>query len=205
MRSLFNIESYGLPGVIRPYSNLRSPKSGKYCMPDSPFQIIETELVKCVKSLLSYYSSVPEDEIVVAPSSLADISQKTMLCSSIGLAGDEFKLSIVILASSATIQPLCPLPNPSTADWIGELANQLIGRMKNALITYGHSGQITLPVTVSGAGMTLYDETAHPATFCAHTAAGDLLVRLEALVDLQSVWEPTEDTSTAEEGSMCLF
>ncbi len=100
---------------------------------------------------------------------------------------------------------MCPIPGASTADWIGELANQLVGRLKNALIEFGHSGQLSLPVTLSGSGLSLWHKTECPMTFFINTEAGRVILRLEAEVDADSVWAPSECVSTAAEGSMCLF
>lgn len=174
-------------------------------MAESAFEIIECELIKCAKSLISFYTSIPEDDIAVEEAKMPDCLEETMHCSSIGLAGDAFKLSIVILAASRTIAPMCPIPGASTADWIGELANQLVGRLKNALIEYGHSGQLSLPVTVSGSGLSLWDKTLCPMTFFIHTQAGRVILRLEAEVQPASVWTASECASAAAEGSMCLF
>ncbi len=174
-------------------------------MADSAFEIIQVELTKCAQSLLSFYTSIPEDEIVVQEARMPDCLEETMHCSSIGLAGDEFKLSIVILASSGTIAPMCPIPGASTADWIGELANQLVGRLKNALIEYGHSGQLSLPVTLSGSGLSLWNKTECPVTYFIHTKGGRVILRLEAEVNPDSVWELCDSPSAAAEGSMCLF
>lgn len=174
-------------------------------MAESAFEIIQRELIKCAQGLISFYTSIPEDDIAVEEAKMPDCLEETLHCSSIGLAGDEFKLSIVILAASHTIAPMCPIPGASTADWIGELANQLVGRLKNALIEYGHSGQLSLPVTLSGSGLSLWDKTLCPMTFFIHTQAGRVILRLEAEVQPESVWTPSECASAAAEGSMCFF
>ncbi len=174
-------------------------------MAESPLEIIERELIRCTQDLLAFYGTTPADEIDVRPSTMPDLLEETLHCSSIGLAGDEFKLSVVILAKSETIAPLCPIANASTADWIGELANQLVGRLKNALVDYGHTGQLSLPVIFSGSGLSLWDKTDCPMTFIVQTEAGRIIVRLEAEVDPSSVWVLTEADEAAAEGSMCLF
>ena len=169
------------------------------------FEIIQCELKKCAQSLIAFYTSIPEDQIAVNEARMPDRLEETLLCSSIGLAGDQFKLSVVILATSQTIAPLCPMSGASTADWIGELANQLVGRLKNALIEYGHSGQLSLPSTLSGSGLSLWNKTDSPMTYFIETAAGRIILRLEAEVNASSEWTLSECTSAAAEGSMCFF
>ncbi len=148
--------------------------------------IIQCELIKCIKSLLSCYSSLPEDQILVIALDKPDIHEERVVCSTIGLLGDQFKISLVILASDETVAHFCPIKGASTSDWIGELANQLGGRLKNALIEYGNEGQLSLPVTMSGLGISLWDETARPLNFRAVTNVGELIFRLEAEVEPES-------------------
>ncbi len=174
-------------------------------MANCALEIIESELGRCTQDLLAFYSSEPEERFEVIASPASDVLREFVDCSSIGLTGEYFKLSVVILAPRSTIAQFCPIPNASTADWIGELANQLVGRLKNALIDYGHEGRLSLPVTLSGSCIQLWNETASPKSYVVRTARGQIIVRLEAEVQPDSVWEPCENSGTAAEGSMCLF
>ncbi len=98
-------------------------------MDHSAFEIIQCELKKCAQSLISFYSSVSRRPDTSGSGSHARPAGRDLALFVHWLAGDQFKLSVVILASSQTIAPLCPMANASTADWIGELANQLVGRL----------------------------------------------------------------------------
>ena len=67
----------------------------------------------------------------------------------IGFTGETLQGTIVICAT----QPLLdspPFANSSSQDWIGELANQLLGRIKNQLLKYGITIYLSTPVTMKG-------------------------------------------------------
>ena len=78
----------------------------------------------------------------------------------IGFAGDNFKGALGLTASTKTI--VATLPNPvgaliyssetkqSLDDWIAELANQLLGRIKARLIPYGIEAWLSEPVVLRG-------------------------------------------------------
>lgn len=174
-------------------------------MSDSATQIIERELAKCVQGLLSHYSTQAENEIAVELAPLPELNDDSLECSSISLTGEEFRLSIVLVAATATVTKLCPIKGASAADWIGEMANQLVGRLKNALIDYGHAGRLSLPVTLSCSSIRFWNETECPLHFIVRTSSGPLVLRLEAEIKPDSVWVFNEDTCAAAEGSMCLF
>ena len=174
-------------------------------MAEAAVELIQCKLVQCIKCLLSFYSSLCEEQILVTALDKPDICEETLVCSTIGLIGDQFKLSVVILATSETIARFCPIKGASTTDWIGELANQLGGRLKNALIEFGNQGQLSLPVTLSGSSIRLWGETDAPVNFRVVTDLGEMIFRLEVEVEPGSVWELSQEPAVAAEGSMCLF
>jgi CheY-specific phosphatase CheX len=66
-------------------------------------------------------------------------------------------------------------------DWTGELANQLAGRLKNRLHSFGISFQIAPPVSLSGRGLALALQKPHGTQTLAF-GSGDGCVRV--LIDL---------------------
>jgi hypothetical protein len=56
---------------------------------------------------------------------------------------------------NAVLQHTLPTPDANLADWCGELANQLLGRLKNQLLDYEVVINLALPLVVSGADFSL--------------------------------------------------
>jgi hypothetical protein len=93
-------------------------------------------------------------------------------------------------------------------DWIGELANQLLGRLKSRLLAHGIAIQLGTPTTVSGLELRVRTCTANRQATPLWLLSGDdwLVVRLDAIaspdVQLSSIPDPS---SSATEGEVLLF
>jgi CheY-specific phosphatase CheX len=70
----------------------------------------------------------------------------------IGFSGGELRGSVLIAAPEATLLACSCLGGVDvcTLDWVGEIANQLLGRIKSGLARYGVSIQLATPVAVRG-------------------------------------------------------
>ncbi len=75
----------------------------------------------------------------------------------IGFAGAQLKGTLVIVApmtmlreASALTQPSQPRSDNDLEDWLGEMANQLLGSIKGYLLPFGHSFQLSTPSTLRG-------------------------------------------------------
>jgi CheY-specific phosphatase CheX len=81
---------------------------------------------------------------------------ENLLASCIGLSGTTVRGALVVVARPAFFRLTYPseLGVPRTdddvADWAGEVANQLLGRIKNRLSTYGLDFTTSTPTVVRG-------------------------------------------------------
>ncbi len=67
----------------------------------------------------------------------------------IGFSGEQLQGTLVLCATQALLDsPM--FRDASSEDWIGELANQLLGRIKNRLLSYGITIFLSTPVTMRG-------------------------------------------------------
>ena len=73
------------------------------------------------------------------------------LISSIGFSSPTLNGSVLLAIPNVVLQQTLPTPDSNLADWCGELANQLLGRLKNKLLNYDVIITMALPVVVSGA------------------------------------------------------
>jgi CheY-specific phosphatase CheX len=139
----------------------------------------------------------------------------------IGFGGAEdapsLRGSLILSANHGLLERSCPAPRvagqvgcsaETLQDWIGELANQLLGRLKSRLLAHGVTIQLGTPTTVSGLELRVRscaaDRQATPLWF----VAGDdwLVVRLDALASPNAKLESSPDpSSSAAEGDVLLF
>ena len=73
-----------------------------------------------------------------------------LLCGVVGFSGKGLRGSAIIGSSSEVLLASNPAKNPQDRDWVGELANQFVGRIENELVKYGVEIFITTPVTLRG-------------------------------------------------------
>jgi CheY-specific phosphatase CheX len=93
-------------------------------------------------------------------------------------------------------------------DWAGELVNQLLGRVKNALIPFGLTLEQSTPTVVTGRHV--HRAPASTNVACCHlflvVGGGSILVYFDAIISLSLVWSESADTSArSAEGDVHLF
>jgi CheY-specific phosphatase CheX len=119
-----------------------------------------------------------------------------------GFVGDGVRGTCLLAARSATVLAAAP-PDARPRDWVGELANQLVGRLKSKLLARNVSIAMTTPVVLSGVRIEPLPRThVEPAVF--DTATGKVLVWLEVEVDRAFALE-TERPIAATEGDLLVF
>jgi len=75
-------------------------------------------------------------------------SENLVFAAAIGFVGVDVRGSCLLVGDSAPIA--LSSPNGNARDWTGELANQLIGRLKRKFLGFGLEIQLTMPVVLSG-------------------------------------------------------
>ena len=124
----------------------------------------------------------------------------------IGFTGDKLQGSLVLCATRSLLESP-NFANSCSNDWIAELSNQLLGRIKNRLLSFGITIYLSTPITMRGHD--LKPSTSHPGSEPLH---------LRGLTEGAVVWfdvDPPEDLelipiSSAEppshaEGELLLF
>ena len=108
--------------------------------------------------------------------SLVD-SDEPMLCGVMGFVGQGISGTCLLAGTLGPLQASCP-ESGRARDWVGELANQLVGRLKSKLLRRGVELIVTTPVVLSGVRLEpLPRGPLVPATFS--TDSGTIVVWVE--------------------------
>jgi chemotaxis protein CheX len=136
------------------------------------------------------------DELAAA-ASIED--RENLLASAIGLSGSTVRGALVVVARPSFFKLTypselgVPRSDDDVADWAGEVANQLLGRIKNRLSTYGLDFTTSTPTVVRGDRLQLrIDE--------ANTIRRNLSIRAER-VDLHFEIERDDDQPLLANGA----
>lgn len=90
-------------------------------------------------------------------------------------------------------------------DWASELTNQLVGRIKNRLVTYGVSLRVSTPTALSGSALafaTPSSKRTRPQVFVADK--DELWVFFDAIIEPELELVP-QGEAAAEEGDLIMF
>lgn len=179
-------------------------------MNESDWHRIQGILVECATSLMGAFGlSVARDaqEESRAP--------KDGVLAIIGFGGGQMRGSLVVSANPGLLAASFPVHNPRAKpradhlqDWAGELANQLLGRLKSRLLGHGITILLGTPTTVSGLELRVRscggDRPSTPVWL--HAGEDWLVVRLDAIAaDGVKLDESPIPGTSASEGEVFLF
>lgn len=123
-------------------------------------------------------------------------------CGILGFTGDGVHGAIVLVASSELLAASCPVQGPASRDWVGELANQLVGRLKNHLILYGVDISLGTPTILRGHEVRPIADT-QTIAFRGPAGAARLTVQADIEFDLAARVQSTDPGLL--EGELVLF
>lgn len=131
----------------------------------------------------------------------------------IGFMGDGVRgslglgISLELMQSAAAAARTASDAKLDLDDWLGEMANQLLGRLKNRLLTFGPAVGLALPMVLRGLQIEFVPDTADVWTYPFHADAGSLCiwldVRLSPEVELTETADP--ELSAPAEGDLVVF
>ena len=132
-----------------------------------------------------------------------------LICTSIGLEGSErINASLYLVGVVNTFTPFVRA-SETAIDWLGELTNLLMGRLKNKLSEYNVRTKLGLPVEET-------IQTSAPQCWQQHqnemkvgvkitTLHGSIFVLLHYTILSDETWTYDQSAESAESGSICLF
>lgn len=128
-----------------------------------------------------------------------------LFCGVIGFTGEQMRGTLLLATSQEPLGRTSPASDSSLREWIAELSNQLLGRVKNRLIPHGVELHLSTPIVLRGQHIAPVSR-AELIPFAFSCDGGYVCVWFDAElsdgVDLTQVSE-TEDVIV--EGSTTLF
>ena len=123
----------------------------------------------------------------------------------IGFTGRHIAGTLVVGATKEPIEASQP-PNSTSRDWVAELANQLLGGVKNRVLSHGIEFYAVPPTVVSGAHLAPVTSRSNfePVTFSC--AGGIICLWIEIEVSDPYLLSPATDAAEIpDEGDVLLF
>lgn len=128
-----------------------------------------------------------------------------LFCGVVGFTGDQMRGTLLLATSQEPLGRTSPTSDSSLREWIAELSNQLLGRVKNRLIPHGVELHLSTPIVLRGQHIAPVSR-AELVPFAFSCDGGYVCVwfdaELAAGVDLTKV---TETEGLVVEGSTTLF
>jgi len=136
-----------------------------------------------------------------------DEGDENVMSGVMGFVGTRLRGTCLLSSAKSTLDASCPAGNRAR-DWIGELTNQLVGRLKTKLIARGVEVFVTTPIVLTGARIRPVPRgLLQPTRF--NSAAGGVLVWVEAEsgrdLTLSTSSEIPGQQDTSGEGDILLF
>jgi hypothetical protein len=136
-----------------------------------------------------------------------------LLAAVVGFTDARLSGSLVIMATADGLRRShpnaamgMPIDDRDVSDWIGELANQLLGRVKNRVVRCGLEFSMTTPTVMSGGGIHLREVKGQDAQdLCFDGAFGMIAVRFAAQIAPDVSFVESQQEATAAEGASLLF
>ena len=130
-------------------------------------------------------------------------SEERLLSGSMGFVGRHVRGTCLLATTEKTLLSSCPAQG-KLRDWIGELTNQFVGRLKTKLLGCGVEVFVTTPIVLSGVRIQpLPRGHLEPTVFS--SPAGDVLVWVEAETDEGFVLGSLHPGRSNVEGEVILF
>jgi len=135
-----------------------------------------------------------------------DNANKSSRVGMIGFTGDAVRGTLAIHVCDALLDATGS-NSDNRNDWIAELANQLLGRLKNKLLSYDVVIQLSTPVAVQGEGFKMSFKSALARQFSFKIDDKFVAIYFDGEYDETKEVELCEDTDSigAPEGEMMMF
>lgn len=133
----------------------------------------------------------------------------------IGVSDPFFRGTLTMYVDSALLKTSFPVSEGEVSasdlsDWLGELANQLAGRLKNKVVPYGRKFELGVPTVIQGVGLKV--DLPKSSEITEHqfvSEQGELIeLRLSTIINDQFILSTPEESDEAEvlaEGEMLFF
>ena len=130
-------------------------------------------------------------------------SDEVLLSGVIGFVSPDLRGTCLLVANRSPIELSSPQKD-HTRDWVGELTNQLVGRLKRKFLGYGLEVALTTPVVLSGLHLRpMPRRELSPRVF--GTESGSIMVWVEVEAEPGFALGAPVSGATSEEGDVLMF
>ncbi|HET7539518.1 MAG TPA: chemotaxis protein CheX [Polyangiaceae bacterium] len=131
------------------------------------------------------------------------VSDEVLLSGVIGFVGPTLRGTCLLVGNRSPIELSSP-QKEHTRDWVGELTNQLVGRLKRKFLGFGLEVALTTPVVLSGLHLRPMPRgKLLPRVFS--TESGSIMVWVEVECEPGFELGPAISDSTSAEGEVLMF
>lgn len=115
-------------------------------MPNANDEVIESAVSESCLSLFEHYALPLKRVKEGTLTEDADL----LFCGVVGFSGEQMRGTLLLATSREPLGRTSPTTDASLREWIAELANMLLGRIKNRLITHGVTLHLSTPIVLRG-------------------------------------------------------
>jgi hypothetical protein len=138
-----------------------------------------------------------------APTRVWTDTDDRLLSGVIGFVGPRVRGTCLLAGGEAPLGDSCP-EGGRLRDWVGELTNQLVGRLKSKLLARGVEIALTTPIVLSGVRLKpLPRGRLEPAVM--NAKSGPILIWTEVETDTEFAFGAEQAGLTGHEGAVLLF
>ncbi len=166
----------------------------------SPATILFGEFREALLELIAGYSS--EVPLVSEAITSKVAGEMTAI---IGLNDSRFSASVTLTTTESSAVNLSYLVPAIAGDWLGELANQLAGRMKNKLTRYGLAPSLGIATIVRGKWIQIESCGTSACLMTARFKRGEVTAQLALDINPNLKLVAHDHQTAAQEGTLVLF
>jgi len=131
------------------------------------------------------------------------VSEEVLLSGVIGFVGPTLRGTCLLVGNRSPIELSSPQKEHSR-DWVGELTNQLVGRLKRKFLGFGLEVALTTPVVLSGLHLRPMPRgKLTPRVFS--TESGSIMIWVEVEAEPGFELGPLISDTTSAEGDVLMF
>jgi hypothetical protein len=178
-------------------------------------QILNELYVRASSDLLSAYGLTVDIADIQEQSADQRAHHKGSYISILGASGEGIRLSSMLKIDRDLVVSMHPLgcadiSHGDLEDWCRELNNQLVGRVKNKLLGYGHVLMVGLPLLITGTDVSpVAAPNSQVHEYSIESAQGQITLTLATLVssdvELHEMEASLDGEAVLLEGAVALF
>ncbi len=123
----------------------------------------------------------------------------------VGFCDEFFRGSVALSSTNRIVESQFHVSSADAPDWLGEMCNQLVGRLKNKLSVFGLQPKLSTPTSVSGRLLKVCSLVGDACAVRIHWDGGDFTAQMALELDDELVLVAREELEPMTEGSMHLF